>query len=481
MIIVKGRHVMIPEEERTIGWMGDHAAQTVQFCMVDTSLADCSFRIDVAQKEKNMLLPTMTVQENGIFLSWEVQKEHLQTAGEMQVQIRAFRGTAMVWHSEVFTLWVESSIQAEAAFSSPLPSAFSTLEANVAQLADETAASANTAAASAETASASAFAMQEALDNCVPIVGDNGNWFLWDIETGGYVDSGKPSRGVQGEQGIQGVQGIQGIQGERGLQGVQGVQGERGERGERGEQGIQGERGLRGEQGIQGIQGKPFGIAKIYSSIPAMQEDYATADVNVGDFVLISTGNVEDEDNAKLYVKDNTGFSYITDLSGSAGIQGEQGIQGVQGQRGEKGEKGDKGDKGDTGPQGIQGIQGVQGEQGLQGIQGERGEQGIQGERGFSGLNPLIQVPYAASLTVSANTMTYIAELAGDISITLGDSVPDYDNEWAFSITQGQTAYEVTLPTVNWQAGIAPVFAANTTTEIRLYYIGSTLKGVWIQ
>ena len=77
--------------------------------------------------------------------------------------------------------------------------------------------------------------------------------------------------------------------------------------------------------------------------------------------------------------------------------------------------------------------------------------------------------------------MTYIAELAGDISITLGDSVPDYDNEWAFSITQGQTAYEVTLPTVNWQAGIAPVFAANTTTEIRLYYIGSTLKGVWIQ
>ena len=50
-----------------------------------------------------------------------------------------------------------------------------------------------------------------------PAIGENGNWFLGD------TDTGKPSRGEQGIQGIQGVQGIQGIQGVQGIQGDSGV------------------------------------------------------------------------------------------------------------------------------------------------------------------------------------------------------------------------------------------------------------------
>ncbi len=102
-----------------------------------------------------------------------------------------------------------------------------------------------------------------------PIIGDNGNWETYDKATGGYTDSGKPSRGEQGPQGEPGPQGIQGEQGatgpagprgERGEQGPQGVQGKTGPMGPPGPEGKQGPQGVpgpRGEQGIPGPKGDP--------------------------------------------------------------------------------------------------------------------------------------------------------------------------------------------------------------------------------
>ena len=74
--------------------------------------------------------------------------------------------------------------------------------------------------------------------------------------------------------------------------------------------------------------GKPFKISKTYSSIDAMNKNIS-ADLNLYEFCMIDTGNVEDEDTAKLYMRDVDGAHYITDLSGV------QGIQGVKGETGE--------------------------------------------------------------------------------------------------------------------------------------------------
>lgn len=125
-----------------------------------------------------------------------------------------------------------------------------------------------------------------------------------------------------------------------------GPKGDRGETGPRGIQGIQGEPGERGPQGIQGIQGAkgdPFTIAKTYQSVAAMNAGFAIDNVKEGQFVMIDTGNVNDADNAKLYVKGETAYSYITDLSGATGVQGPQGVQGQQGVKGETGPAGAKG------------------------------------------------------------------------------------------------------------------------------------------
>ena len=176
--------------------------------------------------------------------------------------------------------------------------------------------------------------------------------------------------GPQGEKGDTGAKGDKGDTGEPGVsptfewqgttlvitdvegQKSQDLKGEKGDQGIQGPQGIQGETGEQGPQGIQGIQGpkgdrgEPFGVDKVYESVDAMNAGYATDGVPVGGFVVITTGDVEDEDNAKLYVKGETQYEFITDMSGAQGIQGPQGEQGPQGPVGPQGPKGDTGDAG---------------------------------------------------------------------------------------------------------------------------------------
>ena len=74
--------------------------------------------------------------------------------------------------------------------------------------------------------------------------------------------------------------------------------------------------------------GKPFKIKKTYSSIADMNQNIDT-DLELYEFCMINTGNVEDEDTAKLYMREINGAQYITDLSGAQGIQGIKGETGA--------------------------------------------------------------------------------------------------------------------------------------------------------
>ena len=154
------------------------------------------------------------------------------------------------------------------------------------------------------------------------------------------------------------------------------------------------------DSGINAV-GDAFTIVKTYPSIQAMEDDYNNPEVKTGQFVMIDTGNVENEEDSRLYLKGNTEWKFISDLSGAQGIQGlsayqvavQHGFEGTEDEwlislKGEKGETGPKGDKGDTGEKGAtgeRGPQGLQGERGLQGDRGEKGEQGIQGPVGPKG------------------------------------------------------------------------------------------------
>lgn len=62
-------------------------------------------------------------------------------------------------------------------------------------------------------------------DGKTPAIGENGNWWIGD------TDTGIPARGEQGEQGPAGEKGEQGEQGEQGMQGEQGIPGADGQDG----------------------------------------------------------------------------------------------------------------------------------------------------------------------------------------------------------------------------------------------------------
>ena len=143
-------------------------------------------------------------------------------------------------------------------------------------------------------------------DGLTPTIGDNGNWYL------GNTDTGKPSRGDTGPRGETGATGAPGPQGPAGPKGDTGDTGPQGIQGPQGEQGIQGKTGPTGPAGPKGDTG-PQG----------------------------PQGDKGDKGD-----------------TGATGPQGIQGIQGPQGEKGDKGDTGPQGPKGDTGADGAAGAAG---------------------------------------------------------------------------------------------------------------------------
>lgn len=233
-----------------------------------------------------------------------------------------------------------------------------------------------------------------------------------------------------------------------------------------GPQGPQGPQGVQGIKGEKGDPGEPFTIAKIYTSVAAMNAGYATDGIAIGKFVMINTGNVEDAETGRLYCKGETAYQFIVDLSGATGIQGpkgdkgEQGVQGPQGIQGPQGEKGDKGDTGATGAAAgfgtpvisvdanvgtpsatvtatgpstakvftfaFKNLKGVKGDVGAQGPQGETGPQG---PKGATGATPEISV----SATVDANVGT------PSVTVTKSGTAEEPSYALAFKNIKGNT------------------------------------------
>lgn len=194
---------------------------------------------------------------------------------------------------------------------------------------------------------------------------NNGDFKLVDVEDIEYNGKGldeaiasgefrgpKGDAGPQGPAGKDGAPGAKGDQGEPGPTGPAGAQGAKGEIGPQGPKGDQGLQGPAGPQGVKGEKGDPFSIAKTFPSVSEMNSGFATDGVKEGQFVIIDTGNVEDVDNAKLYVKGSEAYTYITDLSGATGMKGPQGQQGIQGPAGEPGAVGPAGPAGPAGENG---------------------------------------------------------------------------------------------------------------------------------
>lgn len=72
--------------------------------------------------------------------------------------------------------------------------------------------------------------------------------------------------------------------------------------------------------GKQGADGGPFTVSAIYSSIEEMEAGYAQDAVAIGGFVILETGSEQNGKNAKLYVKGERQYVFVSDLSGFQGL-----------------------------------------------------------------------------------------------------------------------------------------------------------------
>lgn len=165
-----------------------------------------------------------------------------------------------------------------------------------------------------------------------------------------------------------------------------------------------------------------FHIVKTYPSKAAMDADYGGTDVDVGEYVMIAS-NVDDPDNASVYIKGTEAYTFVVDMSGAQGIQGPQGKRGEQGPKGDPGEQGPegkqgpKGEPGETGPKGEDGAPGAKGDKGDTGEQGPKGDPGDKGEKGDTGPkgDPGIGLP------AGGTTGQVLKKRSGN----------DYDTTWA--------------------------------------------------
>lgn len=142
----------------------------------------------------------------------------------------------------------------------------------------------------------------------------NGTWWLYDTDSGAYIDSGLPACGEKGEKGEKGEPGEQGVPGEKG---------ETGEKGEPGAKGDSGEKGEPGEPGKDGIDGRDGADGKS-AYLLAVEHGYSGSE-----------------------------SEWLTSLKGE---KGDAGQPGERGEKGDPGEQGIPGEKGDTGADGKDGF-----------------------------------------------------------------------------------------------------------------------------
>lgn len=112
-----------------------------------------------------------------------LQASMLPFNGKYTMQLRGISGNK-VYHTDTFDVWVKYSIDPGKVYD-PVPSEFYQIEQAVTEQAANAKQSATNAAESAAKAEDAAVHS--------PIVGENGNWFIWDFTKSEYVDSGKPA------------------------------------------------------------------------------------------------------------------------------------------------------------------------------------------------------------------------------------------------------------------------------------------------
>ena len=200
-----------------------------------TDLSDCLFTLRAVNSGGGLVMQNLEkeVTESQIILTWTITEDFTAVSGELLPEIVGQKDDTVVIKYEMTQMVVRGSILEQ------YHGGIDAIDKALREM-------------------QSILSQAEQLIAKMPII-KGGTWWLYDIATGDYVDSGYPAQGDKGDTGETGATGEKGDPGEPGATGEKGDPGEPGapgEKGERGEKGDTGETGEKGEKGDTGTPGK---------------------------------------------------------------------------------------------------------------------------------------------------------------------------------------------------------------------------------
>ena len=297
--------------------------------------------------------------------------------------------------------------------------------------------------------------------------------------TGATGPQGATGFGVKGSTGVTGTQGATGPTGITGTIGATGATGDTGPTGPTGPTSDTGPTGPTGATGPAGATGMGFSIAKTYPSIADLEGDTAPTGIESGQFAIINNNNVDDSDNARVYVWNGVVYAFVTDLSGANGITGPRGATGYIGSRGATGSNGPTGP---TGPAGATGANGT----GYEEVSSTSAITVGTGTRQFT-VNKVgaytIGTRIIASYTTNpAISMAgFITGISGNVITTTIDVITGSGSyfSWSLSVVGRTGATGPTGPT--GQTGPTGAGLAGDRAGLRFYFDSSTSAGLGSQ
>nr|DAU22150.1 MAG TPA: Protein of unknown function (DUF1565) [Caudoviricetes sp.] len=232
-----------------------------------TDLSDCLFTLRAVNSGGGLIMQNLEkeVTESQIILTWTITEDFTAVPGELLPEIVGQKDDTVVIKYEMTPMVVRGSIleQYHGGIDA-IDKALRNMQSILSQA--------------------------EQLIAKMPII-KGGTWWLYDIATGDYVDSGYPAHGDKGDTGETGATGEKGEHGEPGKQGEPGEKGDKGDTGEKGEKGDTGAPGKDGTNGKDGADG--------YSPIATVAETDTGATITITDKTGTTTATVKNGTNAE--------------------------------------------------------------------------------------------------------------------------------------------------------------------------------------
>lgn len=113
MITIQNGKLIIPDEDRFVGFAGDNTVNTKQFTMIDFMEEDCTFTLCLRFDDDTVRsVPLSAVRDHDdTVLTWEIRSEHLCSAGVVQVQVKIADSDGSIEHTTKDFFLIGSAVE----------------------------------------------------------------------------------------------------------------------------------------------------------------------------------------------------------------------------------------------------------------------------------------------------------------------------------------------------------------------------------